>query len=158
LGHGLNYTGLTQLRAEIQGKRTEEGSAERLKKGALDTAKNMLTGTNPLLNMRDPKGDENYQRFMQEFLGAYEKARKSGTDMDEFMSMDGALGKMIGKYKRSPAQMMQDMFSGADALGLDGDKKPAAPATMPRPKTPAEASQLKAGTHFIDPSGKERVR
>lgn len=150
LGKGLNFTGITQLRGEIQGRRTEEGSVMAdLKRNGIETMKHMLTGTNELLGLRDPNGDENLQRAMQVFLPAADRAIKAGENPADVYSMDGLLGKTIAQFKRDPAQMLKDI-AGSMGNADTGD--------LPTPKTPADAQKLAPGTRYRTPDGRVMVR
>ncbi len=112
LGKGLTIESLNQLRAEMQGKKTQAGSTEsELKKGVIDIAKGQLTRSNPLTGIRDPIGDEQQQRFMSWFLTEYEEKRKAGKSATELLDPNSSdyLGKQIGRFTRSQQQILQDM-------------------------------------------------
>jgi hypothetical protein len=166
LGHGLNFDGVNQLRAEIAGKRTQEGSVQSdLKKDFTSMAKSKISGTNPLLGLRDSKGDENFYRFMNYFLPSFDKAVKAGENPIELLAPDGIFGKAIQQYQRTPAQMMQDIMSdsggGTGVTAATGAGAPppitARPSgEIPKIKNDAEYARLPPGTSFIDPTGKQR--
>lgn len=113
VGDGLSPDDAQKLRGEIAGTRTPEGKIEaQLKDGLEKTARSMLTGSNPLLGLRDPKGDEQLQRFMSWFLPEYERQRAAGKSDLELLDPESKdyLGKGIGRFKRTPQQMFKDMF------------------------------------------------
>ena len=111
-GRGLTVDNINTLRAEIQGKKTIEGGAEaELKKGLMDLAKGKLTRSNPLTGIRDPIGDENYQRYLNSFLKDYAKKRQEGMSPEQLLNPDSKdyLGKNINQYIRSQRDVMRDM-------------------------------------------------
>jgi Sec-independent protein translocase protein TatA len=145
----LTFESLGQLRAEIQGKRTEEGGIEsELKKGLADVAKGQLTKSNAMTGLRDPVGDEQYQKFMSYFLTEYSNQRKKGKSAQDLLNPDSPdyLGKAIGRFKRSQQQIMNDMVN---SMGdFDEEAKPEAtatpaPAALPRQPGESAADYLK---------------
>lgn len=157
VGRGLSVPSALQLRAEIQGKRSEEGSIEAtLKKSLVDAAKSSITGTDPLMHLRDPKGDVQMLQWMNQFLPAWEKARKSGisaTDLTDEKN-PAYLGRTIQRYTRSRAEMMRDLFQSNNMI-VPGAT---APDTLPQPSSPAEAAKLPPGTRYRLPDGNVMVR
>lgn len=154
-GKGLTMDALKELRAEVSGKRTPEGQVEaELKKGLIDFAKSSLTGSNNVLGWRDPKGDEQLQRYMSYFLPEFAKQRQAGKSAIELLSPDSPdyLGKAIDQYKRPMAQMLKDRIGG---LGEVGD--PLAIA-VPQPKSEAEYNALPKGSNYIGTDGKTKVK
>src|SRR5690606_2900911 len=72
-GNGLTIENVNALRAEMQGKGTAEGRIEAdLKKAVWQTAKSAITGTDPLLGLRDPKGEELLSGWLSGFLVEWE--------------------------------------------------------------------------------------
>lgn len=125
-GKGLNLQSVKDLRAEIQGRRTEEGQVEsELKKGVMDAAKTALTGSNELVGIRDPIGDEQLQKFRSFFLSEYPKLRKEGKSAKELTDPDSPsyLGKAIARYKRTPQQMMADMTNSMKPAAVPEDEE-----------------------------------
>jgi hypothetical protein len=164
-GKGLDMTSLSQLRTEMQGRRTAEGQIENdLKKGVIDAAKSALTGTNSLFRIRDPNGDVQLQKFMSFFLPEYQRQRQAGKSAQELLDPDSPsyLGKAIDRFKRSPTQMMQDMIQDAPALG--GTPGAAGPNLPTPPTAPAGATKTAVGAggstiylvngKWVDASGK----
>lgn len=112
VGRGLSMESLHQLRAEMQGKKTEAGSIEsQMKKGVLDIAKSTLTKSNALTGIKDPQGDEQYQRYSSFFLDEYAKQRKAGKSATELLDPDSKdyLGKYVKNFTRSQQQILKDM-------------------------------------------------
>ena len=135
----LSVTDLMTLRGEIQGKRTEEGGIEStLKKGLVDIAKGQLTSSNPLLGIRDPKGDEQFQKYMAYFLTEYKTQRQSGKTPQDLLNPDSKdyLGKQIGKFVRSPQEILKGMTEAAQGT-------PPEKAVPPRGEGESAADYLK---------------
>lgn len=111
-GKGLDINSLNALRNEVAGKKTEAGQIESdLKKNFVEGVKGQLTKTNPLLGMRDPDGDEQYQGFLSTFLPAYDAQRKAGKTPTDLLnpSSPDYMGKMAKTFNRTPEQIMQSM-------------------------------------------------
>lgn len=132
---GLTMAGYDKLRDEIKGRRSVEGSVEAsLKNGLVQTAKTALTGTDPLLHLRDPKGEEILQRFMAYFLPEFDRQKKAGKTAQQLLDPQSPdyLGKTIWQMKRRPDVFMRDMmednpgYSFGNAPGLNE------PPTVPR--------------------------
>jgi hypothetical protein len=76
--------------------------------------------------MRDPKGDEQLQRFMSWFLPQYQQQRQSGKTAVQLLNPDSPdyLGKGLQQFTRPRAQMMKDIVDsnpetfGGEATGL----------------------------------------
>lgn len=135
-GRGLNMESLNQLRGEISGKKTAQGAIEAdLKKGVSEIAKGMLTRSNALTGMRDPAGDEQYQKFMSFFLFEYQEQTKKGKTAKELLDPESPdyLGKHIRRFARSQNQIMQDMIKSQNAPAEEGlsSTSLAAPAGAP---------------------------
>lgn len=110
-GKGLNIESLRQLRDEMRGRRTSEGIIESdLKKGLVTTARSALTSTSDMLGSRDPRGDEQLQKFMSYFLPEYDRQRKAGKTPLELLSPDSPdyLGKSIDQFKRPWDEILRD--------------------------------------------------
>lgn len=120
----LSFEDLGRLRGEIQGRRTQAGDIEAtLKKGLVEIAKSELTGTNPLLQLRDPIGDTQLQKFMSQFLPEYERQRQAGKTAIQLLSPESPdyLGKAIEQFRRPPDVFMRDL------LGFNPQLRPAVP-------------------------------
>lgn len=129
-GNGVAPDSLNFLRTEISGRRTPEGMIEsEMKKRMFDTAKSALSGSNSLLGIRDPKGDEQLQRYMAYFLPEYDKQRKAGKSAVELLDPGSPeyLGKAIQQYKRPWDDVLRDSFPAPD--GSRKDYKSAAEVT-----------------------------
>lgn len=137
----LGIEWIKTFRAEIQGRRTGDGEIEsQLKNGVIDIAKGQLTKSNPLTGIRDPIGDEQYQKFMSVFLKEYQAQRLQGKSPMDLLDPEKPdyLGKHILRFKRSEKQIMQDMVRGMNAQpGLvDAATAPLPTSGSPTP-TPA---------------------
>lgn len=136
LGRGLTLENINALRGEISGKKTQEGNIEsELKKGLTEIAKGKLTKSNAMTGLRDPIGDENYQRWLGGFLQDYNKKRKEGKTAEQMLNPDSPdyLGKSINQYMRSQKQILQDQIK-----GMKGPSASAAPT--PEPRKPGESA------------------
>lgn len=159
LGAGLNMEGLNSLRTELSGRRTEDGRIEsELRKGHLDSIKSALTGSDPLLRIRDPKGDEQLQRYMAYFLPEYARQRKAGKTPVQLLDPDSPeyLGKAAERFKRSPQQFMQDLIG--NNVGNPNVPLGGAVTELPTPTSAAERDKLPKGTQYRDPNGVVRTR
>ncbi len=114
VGKDLTLAGMEKLRAEIAAKKTPEGeAASAMKKQFLDVAKHQISGANPLMNLRDPKGEELFLKFQSVFFPAYEKGLKDGKAPAQLLdpSSPDYLGKNISQFKRPMNQWLADMSS-----------------------------------------------
>lgn len=157
VGKGLTLENVNSFRMEASGRKTEAGQIEHdLKDGLVKLAKSSLTGSDPLFRLRDPKGDEQLQKFMTWFLPEYSAQRKAGKSAVELLNPESPayLGKALEQYKRTPAQFLKDMMEnnpGADVFGVG-------PTEMPAPKTPEDRDALPKGTRYRAPDGSVRVK
>jgi hypothetical protein len=129
-GRGLKAEDIRSLRTEMQGRRTEAGQIEGdLKKNVMTIAKSALTRTNDLTGIRDPRGDEQMQRFMSLFLPEYQKQRQAGKSAVELLSPDSKdyMGKLIEPFKRPLDVITRDLIE-SNKVGEITPDKPAAPA------------------------------
>jgi hypothetical protein len=125
LGRGLTVENVNALRSEIQQRRTQDGMMESdLKKGFLSAIKTDLSGANQFTGFRDPKGDEQFQKFMSQFLPEYDKQRKAGKSPTVLLDPDSPdyVGKLAKRYKRSTKEFMKDMFDANPQFLLQDDK------------------------------------
>lgn len=113
-GKGLDISSLQQLRAEIQGRKTPQGEIEaKLKGNFLESIKGQLTKANPMIGIKDPEGDAQYQSFLSNFLPAYDAARKAGKDPVSLLNPQSAdyMGKLVSPFVRSPQQILNSMVN-----------------------------------------------
>lgn len=116
---GLSLNDMNKLRREIT--KTPEGQIEsQLKKTFMDSAKKQLTGSNPLLGIKDPTGDQNFQSFQADVLDEYNKQRTAGKSAQQLLSptISGKdnpdyLGNKLKAYTKSTQQVMQEIASQA---------------------------------------------
>jgi hypothetical protein len=105
----LTLAGVAALNKIIEDKKTPEGEGEAaLQRQFFETAKQELSGTNPGTNIRDPKGDLIFLKFMQQALPILEKGKAEGESMSELTDMNGPLGKLMTSMKRPMAQYLAD--------------------------------------------------
>lgn len=132
-GRGLTMEDLNQLRGEIQGKKTIDGSIESdLKKGVIDIAKGKLSRTNPMLGIRDPQGDERLQRFQTYFLTEFKKQKEAGKTAQQLLSPDSPdyLGKQIDRYTGTPQEIIKDITSSMKAKSKNSPYKDLEPTDI----------------------------
>lgn len=113
-GRGLNAESLQTLRNELTGTRTEAGRIRAEQRTALlNTAQSALTATNQLTGVRDPKGDEQYAKFLFWFNQEYTEQIENGATPMELLDPDSpkSLYKGVGQFRRSVAQQMSDLLS-----------------------------------------------
>ena len=111
---GLTLSGLKQLRQEISEKGTAQGDADgAMKKTFLANAHRQISGHDPLLHLQDPKGEEQYLKFLASFFPAYDKGIKDGKTPSQLLNPESPdyLGKSVGQFKRSPAQQYADQWA-----------------------------------------------
>lgn len=148
-GKGLTMADINTLRSEIQNKKTIAGANEaELKKGVTDIAKGKLTKSNPLTGVRDPLGDEQYQKFLVSFMNDYSTQIKKGKTPQQLLSPDSPdyLGKSISQYTRSSKQIIQDMVkmnAGPAKNGLASPTPAPTPTVEPRKAGESAAQYLK---------------
>lgn len=143
-GKGLDSTSLNQLRSEIQGKKTTEGSIEdTMKQNVLKMAQAKLVKKNAMTGMEDPVGLENYQRFLSYFLHEYSQQRQSGKGYKELLDPDSKeyLGRQVWNYQRSQQQIMQDNLKIMRGQVPDGVRSKK--AVVPRGEKESAADYLK---------------
>lgn len=108
----LTIAGYDRLSKELQGKSTPEGEAESImKKQFLETAKQQISGKDDNYGIKDPKGEEMYLKFLANVLPAYDQGRSDGKSAAELLNPESSsyVGKSIGSFKRTQAQMLADM-------------------------------------------------
>jgi uncharacterized protein (TIGR02594 family) len=113
----LTLAGLKELRTELSSKRTPEGEAESVMRAQfLKTAKNQISGSDEGLHLKDPKGDELYQRFLAQFFPAYQKGKQDGKTAFQMLDPGSPdyLGKSIAQFKRPMSQWTADMLAAAN--------------------------------------------
>lgn len=134
-GKGLTLSGVKELSAEIQGKRTPQGEAEsEMKRVFLQDARSEITGTNEGLGIKDPKGDELYLKFLAQALPAYDAGRRAGKTAAQLLDPGSPdyVGKSISTFKRPMSQWTADMLG----AGAGGNASPQAKPGEPDLSTP----------------------
>lgn len=114
-GGGLTLSGYNQIASQMQGKNSPEGeAASKMLSQFLQVVNQELSGTNPLLGIKDPKGEELVLRFSAQALPLYYKKRKEGMTPSQLLDPDSPdyLGKSIKTLKRSTNEMVRDMIGG----------------------------------------------
>jgi hypothetical protein len=122
----LTLAGLQVLRGEINSKHSPEGEADAaMRTQFLKNAYSQISGKNDLLGIKDPKGEQQYLKFMAQFFPAYQKGRADGKSASQLLNPDSPdyLGKSIPTFKRNPAQMNADLYSANRTGGQDATQK-----------------------------------
>lgn len=113
-GSGLTPAGADRIIQEIRGKKTAEGEAEKqLMSQFFKNARGQISGTNEGMGLRDPKGDELFQRFQVQAFQAYDQGRKAGKSPYALLNPDSSdyIGKSIGQFKRPTSEWFSDMVA-----------------------------------------------
>ncbi len=112
LGNGLDDTKLGNLDTEFN-KVNKEGDTvgKELKDQALKAAEEQLSGSNSLLGLKDPKGQEQVGKFLSWMTKYVEDQKKAGmTDRDIFdPDNPKSVYKGIPQFTRTPQQMFEDL-------------------------------------------------
>lgn len=118
--HGdLTVAGVWEATKELQSMQTPEGAAQAMmKKQFYRVAREQITGTNEGYGIRDPKGDEQFLKFIIAANAEYDKQRAAGKSAADLYSPTSKdyLGKIIPSFVRPMSQWTQDMLS-ANAPG-----------------------------------------
>jgi len=127
VGHGISFEGNEQLRKELAGRNTPEGDAEaQMKKQFFDVAKSQISGSDPLLHIKDPKGEELYLKFMSAAVPAYQQGREAGKTPTQLLNPDSPdyVGKLIPQFKRGMNEKLSDMMLDAGGMAPDAAATP----------------------------------
>lgn len=144
VGHGLDMEGLKTLRGEMEGKGTQDGElSAQLRKNFFEMGKHELTGSDPIIGLRDPKGDVIYQRWLASTLTAYQQQHAAGKTDAQLFNPDSPdyLGKTIGTLKRPLSEYFADLAGSNPAHPEFIEAAKAAP-----PPQPAADDQLDLST------------
>lgn len=109
-GNGLDETDMKFFRGEIQDRGTPEGTMKAdLKKQLLAQARAELVRP-PAFGLPDPKGEENYTKYMGFALQELDRYEKQGKDPMELLdpSNKNSLHKKILSYKKTNTDMMAE--------------------------------------------------
>lgn len=123
----LTIAGYDKLSKELEGKNTPEGDSEGImKKQFLANAKQQISGKDETLGIKDPKGEENYQRFLAQALPAYDAGKAAGKNATDLLNPDSKdyIGKSISSFKRSLAEQMADMEKASGSITVPEENKP----------------------------------
>ncbi len=134
VGNGLTMSGLEKIRSEIAGKNTPDGEAEaHMRAEFFKNAHAELTMTNDGLNIRDPKGEELFLRFMPGAYAAIDAAKAAGKTPAQIYNPDSPdyVGKTIAGMRRSAAQTQADVANANSDLSAFGIAPPAAGPQAP---------------------------
>lgn len=110
----LTHGALNELREELKGGKSDQGQQlQQLKNNFLQTAKDKLTKTNPMIGIKDPDGDEVYQKFMGDFFGQFNSGLKSGKTAQQMLTPGSKdyLGNLVQIYQRSPQDILKSAYA-----------------------------------------------
>lgn len=113
VGTGLTISGYDKLVNEMSSKKTPDGEAESdMKKQFFEMAKSQISGKDPALGIADPKGQEQYLKFMTKALSDYDKGKSDGKSAAQLLNPDSKdyIGSSIGLFKRPTSVWMNDMI------------------------------------------------
>jgi len=146
VGKGLTLADVNQLRNEMQGQNTEAGAYEsKLKAGVLEIAKSKMTKSNPMLGIRDPEGDELFQKWQAQFFRDFIDGRKAGKSARQLLvpGSPDYIGENI--HARSPHEIMKSITRANRPRGTPS------PLLTPSPTpTPTPRPQMKEGESTSD--------
>ena len=126
LGHGLTMAGMDKARREIAGKNTPDGEAESaMRVQFFKSAKGEISGADDGLGIKDPKGEQQFLKFIAQAYPAIDAAKAACKTPAQIYNPDSPdyVGKIIPTFKRSMAQQTADMLAPNDVGGAG----PAAP-------------------------------
>lgn len=110
VGKGLGLSGLNRLRNEINNSKSYEGkNVASLKKLAFDSARSVLTKSDPLRGIQDPDGDANYSDYVRSYNDEFARLRKEGIPAIDIIKDPKYLGNYVDKFRKTPQQIRQAM-------------------------------------------------
>ncbi len=110
-GGDLTLAGAKELAKELSDKQLPGSEAEaEMRKEFLTNARKQITGSNEGLHIVDPKGDEQYLKFLANALPSYDAGRKAGKSAAQLLNPDSAdyIGKAIPSFVRPMEQWFAD--------------------------------------------------
>ena len=127
-GGAVTIAGAEKLVDEIKGRRSEEGVEIAERQGKfLEAVRKEITGSNDQFGIRDPIGDEQFDRFLASFYAAKERIMKEGkVSPTQLFDPDSKVSvwPLVKLFKRSDEQRMRDINQTTPA-------QPAGPRTIP---------------------------
>lgn len=118
----LTTAGFNEIKAVVQRNLTPEGKAlSDAERRFYQAAHAQLTFTNPKQFLHDPKGEENFTKFMQATLPSIQAGLKNGISPAQLFDPKSPeyVGKSIGMFMRPINQMVQDQIN-ATSLASPG--------------------------------------
>lgn len=106
----LTLAGIDRLTKEIGSSRKTDGEGP-LQTQMFKNIRGQLTGTNDGLGLKDPRGEEIFQKFMAQAFKAIDDGKAAGMTVQQLYNPDspGYVGKIANGMKRNPAQWLADM-------------------------------------------------
>lgn len=153
---GMNVAGRNFLVGVLKDQQTDAGQRlSDLRNSTLNGLKAQIVKPQ-LGGLLDPKATEMYNNFVQDTHIREAQLKQQGKDPSLLYDPNSPdyIGKSIGKYQRSPQQVMQDRLEAMRQVG------PAAQPALALPKVTNDAdfNALKSGTTFIAPDGSTRTK
>lgn len=115
----LSTAGFTQIKALLERNRSPEGVATSdAERRFYQSAHGQLTFTNPKTFLHDPKGEENFTKFMQATMPSIQAGLKNGLTPAQLFDPKSPeyVGKSIGMFMRPINQMVQDQINAQTSL------------------------------------------
>ncbi len=137
VGKGLSLTDMKQLQGFIEDK---GGPTYELRKAFLSQAKSRISGTNPMMGIADPEGDQQFYSFMSTFQQSITDGQKEGKSLSQMLNPQSKdyVGWTIDKYARNSQQRMN-----AAANIIKQNAQPVGAKAEPRKQGESPADYLK---------------
>ena len=137
VGKGLSLSDMKQLKDFINDK---GGPTYELRKSFLSQAKSRISGSNPMMGIADPEGDQQFYAFMSTFQQSLADGQKEGKSLSQMLNPQSKdyVGWTIDKYARNSQQRMN-----AAANIIKQNAQPAGIKAEPRKQGESPADYLK---------------
>ena len=126
VGKGISLNDMGQLQAVITGK---GGPTAELRKAFIKQAQSRISGSNPMMGIADPEGDQQFYAFMSTFQQSISDGQKEGKSMSQMLNPQSKdyVGWTIDKYARNSKERTQ-----AAANIIKQSAQPSGAKTEPR--------------------------
>jgi hypothetical protein len=115
----LSTAGFNQIKALMERNRSPEGVAvSDAERRFYQSAHSQLTFTNPKTFLHDPKGEENFTKFMQATMPSIQAGLKNGLTPAQLFDPKSPeyVGRSIGMFTRPINQMVQDQINAQTSM------------------------------------------
>lgn len=91
--------------------KSKDDFVDPMKEQLIKTARTGIVNTNPMLGIQDPKGEEQYSKFLNAVLTKEAAWKREGKDISELYNPEGKdyVGKLIPIYKRSSTEIFDEI-------------------------------------------------